>query len=209
MTRSGDAGSLYLGRMNVGDVMSVGVITVACDTPVKEVARIMHEARVGGLPVIVDGVIVGIVTSSDILGSVPNVGGMRTAGDVMTRDPVCLREDLTVAGAARVLARNRIKRAPVLRDGKLVGMVTRSDLLRPYLRTDGEIRADVEDSVLIRTMHLRPHDVQVEVDAGVVTLRGAIEHPEEVRVLERLVRAIDGVVDVAIEIMRSAQPAHV
>ncbi len=177
--------------------MTVQVITVAPTTSVKEIAQILLGAHIGGVPVVDDGALVGIVTSTDILAMVPNIDRMRTARDIMQHDPITLREEASVAAAARVLARNRIKRAPVVRDGKVVGMITRSDLLRPYLRTDSEIQADIEDAVLLHGLGISPRDVHVCVTEGVVELEGTLPDASLEPMLLKLVRAVDGVVDVS------------
>lgn len=181
--------------MLVKDVMTVGVITVPPTASVKEVAQLLLGGHIGGLPVLDGEELVGIVTSSDVLTLVPHASNLRTAGDIMHHDPICLSEDTSVAAAARTLTRYRIKRAPVIRNGRLVGIVTRSDLLRPYLRTDSEIRAEIEDQVMVRTLGLSPRQIGIEVRDGIVELRGMVSTDVK-PMLIRLVRAVDGVVDI-------------
>jgi CBS domain-containing protein len=135
--------------MLVRDVMSTRVLSVRSDAPLKEVATLLLSNRIGGVPVLDEGGrVLGIVSESDLQPAREGAPArpLRTAADVMTRPVVTLTEDDTVTQAARMLLRHRIKRAPVLREGVIVGMITRSDLLRPYLRTDLEIRADVEEA---------------------------------------------------------------
>jgi predicted transcriptional regulator len=183
--------------MLVRDVMSVRLLTVRPDTPVREIARTMVRNRIGGVPVVDDeGRILGIVSGSDLqpLRDGAPRGPVRTAGDVMTRQVVTLPDDASVTLAARMLRRSRVKRAPVVRAGRVVGIVTTSDLLRPYLRTDSEIRADVEeaflDDVVVRD------GLRISVEGGLVRLEGRAEDRRQQAVLVRLARSVDGVVDV-------------
>lgn len=183
--------------MLVRDVMSVRLLTVRPDTPVREIARTMVRNRIGGVPVLDDeGGILGIVSGSDLqpLHDGAPRGAVRTAGDVMTRQVVTLPDDVSVTLAARMLRRSRVKRAPVVRAGRAVGIVTTSDLLRPYLRTDSEIRADVEeallDDVVVRD------GLRISVEGGLVRLEGRAGDRREQAVLVRLARSVDGVVDV-------------
>jgi predicted transcriptional regulator len=176
--------------------MTVGVLSVAPDTPVKEVAAVLLERGISGVPILDEGRVVGIVSESDLLPLREErpARPIRTAADVMTSPVIALTEELTVTEAARVLQRHRIKRAPVLRDGRLVGIVTRSDLLRPLLRTDSEILAAVEDAILAQG--LSPRSVHAAAAEGVVTIEGEVGTERERAVLVRLIRSVDGVVDV-------------
>lgn len=184
--------------MRVKDVMTVGVVTAAPDSPIREVAELMLRTKVSGLPVVDAGRLVGIVSESDILPLREGAPGRRvqTAADVMTRDVVILVEDMGVTEAARVLERHRIKRAPVTRGERLVGIVSRADLLRPYLRRDSEILAEIEHGVLARALGLDLRDVRALVSEGVVNLEGKVASERDRALLARLVRSIDGVVDV-------------
>jgi len=187
-----------MARMLVRDVMTVGVVTVSPETSLKEIAGLLLGAKVSGVPVVDGGQVVGIVSESDLLPLREGTAGhpVARADDVMTRKLISLVEEMSVTEAARVLQRHRIKRAPVMRGGRLVGIVTRADLLRPYLRTDTEILVDVEESVLVRGMQLSPREVRVSVSAGVVSLKGEVPDARMRSILLRLVRSIDGVVDV-------------
>lgn len=196
-------------RMTVRDVMSVRSICVRPDTPIQEVARTLVRNRIGGMPVVdPEGRVEGIVSESDLqpVKDGAPVRARRTAADVMTRPVITLTESDTVTQAARVLRRHRIKRAPVLRDGRIVGIVTQSDLLRPYLRTDSEIEADVEEALL--EDGLTPGvDVLVRVHAGVVMLDGTVQDRRQAAIAARLARAVDGVVEVQ-NLMRIAALAR-
>jgi CBS domain-containing protein len=184
--------------MRVKDVMTVGVVTAAPDSPIREVAQLMLRTKVSGLPVLDEGRLVGIVSESDILPLREGAPGRRVqmAADVMTREVITLVEEMGVTEAARVLERHGIKRAPVTRGERLVGIVSRADLLRPYLRRDSEILAEIEHGVLAHALALDLRDVRALVSEGVVHLEGKVASERDRALLARLVRSIDGVVDV-------------
>jgi CBS domain-containing protein len=184
--------------MRVRDVMTVGVIAASSTTRLKEVASLLVGAKVSGLPVVDEGKLVGIVTESDLMPLHEGTPGhpVQIAADVMTRKVVTLVEEMTVTSAARVLERHRVKRAPVMRGDRMVGIVSRGDLLRPYLRTDLEIRAEVEELILAGSLGVRAGEVQVLVEDGVVQLDGEVESERLRAIVSRLVRSVDGVVDV-------------
>ena len=185
-------------NMLVADVMSVRLYCARPETTIKEVARRLIRNRIGGMPVVdADGRIQGIISESDLQ---PVRDGkthrpLRTAADAMTRPVVSLTEEDTVTEAARVLVRHGIKRAPVLREGRVVGIVTRSDLLRPYLRADGEIRLDVEEA-LLQEVAAEGAQVDVAVTDGIVRLEGVVPGRRQAALLVSLAGAVDGVVDV-------------
>lgn len=185
-----------MSAVRVKEIMSVRVITVTPGTPVKEVATLIVEKGVSGVPVVDAGRVVGIVSETDILPlhEEKPPRPIRMAEDVMTAPVITLTEEATVTEAARVLERHRVKRAPVLRDGVLVGIVTRGDLLRPYLRTDPEILAAVEDAVVAQG--LSPREIRAGASEGVVTLEGSVGTERDRAILLRLIRSLDGVIDV-------------
>jgi CBS domain-containing protein len=185
--------------MLVRDVMSTRVLSVRSDSPLKQVATLLLSNRIGGVPVLDhEGRVLGIVSESDLQPAREGARGrpLRIATDVMTRPVVTLTEEDTVTQAARILLRHRIKRAPVLREGVIVGMITRSDLLRPYLRTDLEIRADVEEALFGDSLELRGGRVAVRVSQGVVRLEGRARDLRQRALATRLARSVDGVIDV-------------
>ncbi|MFC5674465.1 CBS domain-containing protein, partial [Streptomyces incanus] len=105
--------------------------------------------------------------------------------------------DWTIPRAARELRRRHVKQLPVVGDdGLLTGIVTRSDLLDAFLRSDVEIRGEVEQDVLGRILGLDEGTVAVEVRDGVVTLRGHVPEPRLVPVVVGLCQGVDGVVAV-------------
>ncbi|BFO17553.1 CBS domain-containing protein [Streptomyces sp. KM77-8] len=200
----------------VGDVMTRAVVAVGRDTPFKDVVRLIQEWRVSALPVLEgEGRVVGVVSEADLLpkeefrDSDPDRltqlrrlsdlarAGALTAGELMSSPAVTVHADATVAQAARVLARLRLKRLPVVDDeGLLRGVVSRVDLLKVFLRPDDEIAGEVRREVVDRLFPSPPAAVGVEVADGVVTLTGRVPDTSLVPVAARAVRAVEGVVDV-------------
>jgi CBS domain-containing protein len=119
------------------------------------------------------------------------------ARDFMRSPAITIGEGATVGEAARLMAARGVKRLPVVdQEGRLVGIVGRSDLLRVFLRSDEEIRAVVRREVIGRQMGMDPGRLFVDVDRGVVTLEGRCERRSLIPLLTRLVYGVDGVVHV-------------
>lgn len=211
----------------VEDVMTPTVVVVQEDTPFKEVVRIMHEHRVSGVPVLDrDKELAGIVTEADLLAVeeeqaepkhrrsflewflVPTRAveyGRRVenlvAEDIMTPSVVTADPQMRVPEAAKLMLDAAVKRLPVVdEDRTVLGIVSRSDLLRPYLRPDEEIEREIRDEVLVHTMWLERDAVGIEVDRGVVTLTGRVERRSVQEILVELIRRVDGVVGVEDEL---------
>lgn len=206
-----------MGR-HVRDVMTREVVTVDEDTPLKEIVGLMAECGVSALPVVDgDGRVVGIVSEADLVRREefpegPPEGqlfeGRRrrqaraklagaTAVELMTSPAITVGPDASIAEAARLLHRHRIKRLPVLDPaGPLLGIVSRADLLKVFLRADADLATDVRQQVLRRTMAIDPDKLAVEVRDGVVTVGGRLERSSLIPILVGLIRGLDGVVDV-------------
>lgn len=182
--------------MAVRDVMSVAVRTVRPETTLKDIARLFVTGGISGAPVLDGHRLVGIVTRSDILPRNEHGTGHRTAADVMTREVVTLTETMTVAHAARTMHVRGVRRAPVLRDGRVVGMITESDLLRPYLRTDDELLAEIEAGVLVGTLGISPRSIAVLVLDGVASLEGPVADQRQRSLINRLTASVPGVISV-------------
>jgi CBS-domain-containing membrane protein len=202
----------------VRDVMTSEVVTVGEQASFKEVAATMAEHRVSALPVLdAEGRVAGIVSEADLLlkeefaeGPAPGrlLQGRRqraerakaagtTAAELMTAPTVTVGPDATVTEAARLLHRHGIKRLPVFDPaGPLLGIVSRADLLKVFLRSDNEIAQEVRQDVLVRAMWVSPDSVTVQVDDGVVTLTGQLERWSLIPIIVGLVHGLDGVVDV-------------
>ena len=118
------------------------------------------------------------------------------AQDVMTSPPITVAADTRLVEAARLMQERNVRRLVVVDDrGKIAGIVSRSDLLQVFLRSDEELREEIIDN-LIPTLMLTPEPIGVEVQYNVVTLHGEVDRKTDVEILGRLTREIDGVVEV-------------
>jgi CBS-domain-containing membrane protein len=200
----------------VADVMTTAVATVEGTAAFKDVVRIMQERKVSAVPVVDGGRrVVGVVSEADLLpkeefrDSDPDrytqlrrlsdlaKAGSVTAAELMTSPALTTTADATLAQAAREMARARVKRLPVVDDGgRLLGIVSRADLLKVFLRTDEEIAEEVRREVVAYLFPAPASAVRVEVGEGIVTLGGRVHDTSLVPVAARLVRAVEGVVDV-------------
>jgi CBS-domain-containing membrane protein len=205
--------------------MSTQVVTVGKTTSYKEVARLITEHKVNALPVVTkSGHLIGVVSEADVLRKEERrfrrlVSGMsarrerakaeaRTAAQLMTSPVITTHPDASLASAARLMNDRHIRRLPVLdASGSLIGMVSRRDLLRVFLRPDAEISAEVH-GVLTGVLLEDPQSVTVQVRDGLVTLRGSLREPELIPAAVRLASDVDGVVAVTDELTSGpAEPA--
>ncbi|WP_406346738.1 CBS domain-containing protein [Streptomyces sp. NBC_00648] len=219
----------------VGSVMTSEVMSARKDTLFKEVARLLAEHRISGLPVVDDdGKVVGVLSETDLMVRqaeaedpyepprrfrLPALGRgaharrhkarARTAGELMSRPAITVHTEDTIALAARTMAAHRVERLPVLdAEDRLVGIVTRRDLLQLFLRSDDEIRAEVIRDVLVGTLWLSHGAIDITVDEGVVTLAGELERRSEVPLAVRMTRMVDGVVDVVDQLGYRLDDSH-
>ena len=166
----------------VKDIMTTGVVTVRPDTPHQTVAAMLRQHRVSGFPVADDdGKVVGVVTETDLVALVAGRRHRRhraaeqaTAGDLMSHPAVTVGPDDPVTTAARLMRKQRLQRLPVVdRDGRLAGIVSRSDVLSVFQRSDEEIRREVTQDVIADGFFTDPGRFRVTVHNGIVTLEGA------------------------------------
>ncbi|MEU6922406.1 CBS domain-containing protein [Streptomyces sp. NPDC046631] len=199
----------------VGDVMTHTAVAIGRKASYKEIVALMHRWKVSAVPIIEgEGRVVGVVSEADLLPKEefrqdgPKVPGpfdeaskadAVLAGDLMSSPAVTVHSDTTLAEAARIMARKRVKRLPVVNDlGMLEGVVSRSDLLKVFLRPDEEIDEEIRSSVLIEVSP--PDQVDFTVLDGVVTVQGPLRNRAQVPLLARAIRAVEGVVDVRMEL---------
>jgi CBS domain-containing protein len=210
--------------------MTAKVVTVTPDTPVEQVARVLLDHRISGVPVVdSDGRVLGIVTEGDLMRR-PDLETERRrpwwlgmfaderaraeeytkshgsrAEHVMTRNVVTVTEDTTVTEIAQLLERHRIKRVPVVRDGRLVGLVSRANLIQGLAAPRPPAPAPVTDDRTIREQIARALDrepwvthspLNVIVTNGVVQLWGFVESVEERTAIRVAVSNVPGVVAV-------------
>jgi len=198
--------------MRVLDIMTIDVITTTPSTYLKEAARTMVGSGVSGLPVIDEsGALVGIITEADflereadrsqrrLLSAMIEEGGpivdAETVGEVMTRDPVIIFPEASVTEAARVMAHHHVKRLPVVdSSGALVGIISRADVVAVFTRPDDVIEDEIREDIINRVLLLETDSLDVEVANGVVTISGTAPTATDARLLEALIRRIDGVV---------------
>jgi CBS domain-containing protein len=127
----------------------------------------------------------------------------------MSVPPVTVHADETIAEAARTMARSRVERLPVVDDeDRVVGIVTRRDLIQVFLQPDDVIRREVIDEVLVRTLWLGPSTVEVAVYEGVVTLTGHVERRSEAEIAVSMTDRIDGVVAVVDRLTYRLDDSH-
>jgi CBS domain-containing protein len=207
-----------LDDIQVRDVMTAAVVSVGENTPFKEIVEALAKTRVSAVPVLDDaGRVLGIVSVSDLVTRVATAGhpdarvpgtpgGRRatrrksqadTAGTLMTAPPVTIHPNSSIVNAARAAAKAHVRRLPVIDEqGVLVGIVTRSDLLRVFLRGDAEIRAHIIEEILTHRFCTDPSSIDVTVQDGVVTLTGQLERRWLIAPLLQDTRAVAGVVSV-------------
>ena len=208
--------------MRVSDLMTTNVLTIGPDASIRDVAQVLTEHRISGLPVCgIEGHVLGVVSEGDILykehdpresrpgrplgwliKGIPPLdlyekAAATTAGEAMSSPALTIAPYESVSAAAQLMTEHGVNRLPVVQDGRLVGIVTRTDLVRAFARTDEEIEAEIRRDVLARTMWVEQGRVEVEVRRGAVTLSGALDRRSDVELLERLVRRVPGVVAVA------------
>lgn len=210
------------------DVMTTDVATVSAYTPVEQVARFLLDRHISAAPVVDDDDhLVGIVSEGDLMHRA-EIGTERQrswwlswfasreevasdyvkshghrASDVMTRDVIVVHEDTPLGEVAALLERRRIKRVPVVRDGKLVGIVSRADILRALAAQKHKaLETPSGDDRWIRDQFFermdkegipRPAVVNVVVTEGVVHLWGFVDSEEERKALHVLAEGIPGV----------------
>ncbi|MGX1760315.1 CBS domain-containing protein [Streptomyces lydicus] len=204
----------------VSDVMTQTVVAIGQETPFKEIVETMEQWKVSALPVLVgEGRVIGVVSEADLLPkeefreSEPNrseqlrrpddvrKAGALTAGELMSSPALTVHAGDTIAQAARTMAFRSVKRLPVVDNaGLLQGIVSRSDLLKVFLRSDEDLAEEVRAEIVTRLFGDSAKHLEVTVTDGVVSLHGTVRDTSLLPVVARLVRAVEGVVDVAFDV---------
>ncbi len=200
--------------------MTREVVTANPETPFKELTLLLSEHRISGIPIVdSDRKLVGIVTEADLLwtererepkrrsrflewfidrkrlAEIERVIPDLRARDVMTPEVVTVEPQTPVREAVIRLLKAGVKRLPVVDpDGRIVGIVSRRDLLEPFLRSDEDIRREIVEEVVLDAMWLDPATIDVAVERGVVRLRGQVDLRSTKEILVRMVDRVDGVV---------------
>lgn len=218
------------------DVMTTAILTVTPDTDVGEIARILLDAHISAVPVISeDGDLIGIVSEGDLLHRAEaetrrrpswwlrllatpeepaerylrEVG--RRARDVMTRDVITVAPDTQLTDIAAMLEKYHIKRVPVMEGGKLVGIVSRANLLRGVATWQKPSGVRVEDAALrallleaLNEAELPMHLVNVTVTDGAVELWGVVDSESQIEAARAAAEATVGVVRLESHLIRRA-----
>lgn len=204
------------------EVMSADVVTARPDTSFQELVSLMLRHEISGVPVVdADGLLVGIVTEADLV-SKEAFGGRRRrvleliadlvaggevrwankargrdASQIMSRRVVTGRVGDRIEVAARTMLEAGVKRLPILdADGRLAGIVSRTDLLKLLDRSDEELSAAISARLASPLLAPERANVRAAVDRGIVTLEGTVEFPHDMTVVRSLVWGVPGVVDV-------------
>jgi CBS domain-containing protein len=215
--------------MKVREIMTLDVLTVGPDASLKEAARLMLDASISGLPVTtVDGLLVGIITEADFVSAeasrrpkkrarllrflnkdyeIPSQE--RLVDDVMTTEVVTISSGVDHACAARLMEKEGIKRIPVVDDDVLVGLVSRSDMLKAFNRPDHQIVSEIEDHLMREVLWIDSSRVRVRCEEGNVALSGRLETRSDVALLVSMTKRLDGVVSVAYHLTFEVDDARV
>jgi CBS domain-containing protein len=205
--------------MRVRDLMTTNVLTVRSSTQLKDAAALLAEHRISGLPVVDDeGHVLGVLSEGDILYketgtkdkpgffdrllSVPPTGldlklAARTVGEAMSVPAVTIRPRRPVTQAATTMIEKGVNRLPVIDDeDRLIGIITRADLVRAFVRSDAEIEQEIREDVLSRTLWLEADTIQIEVVGGEVRLSGEVGTQTDAELIPTFVQRVPGVVSV-------------
>jgi CBS domain-containing protein len=202
---------------DVASVMTTQVITAKPDTPFKDVVRVMADQAISAVPVVDEqNRPIGVVSEADVLAKQEFHGGedeqphgdpagrdrwyralARTAGELMTAPVRTVPAGEPLSVAARMLAREKVRRMFVVDDGgRIVGVVSRRDLLGIYLHTDEELRASIEELLSSPAVGLPKDTVGISVHNGTATVDGVLTKRRQAEVVARAVLAMPGVVAV-------------
>jgi len=206
--------------MKVQDLMTRSVLTVRPDTPLKAAAALLSEHRISGLPV-VDGErrVLGVLSEGDILFkesngreskqgflerllAVPQPGldlkiAARTTGEAMSAPALTIGPRRPITEAATTMIDEGVNRLPVIDDEeRLIGIITRADLVRAFVRSDAEVEHEIREDVIRRTLWIEPATIHIEVDEGEVSLSGEVETKGDAELIPTYVQRVPGVVSV-------------
>jgi CBS domain-containing protein len=205
----------------VSDLMTHSVVRVPADAPFKEIVKLLSDHDITAVPVVDDADrTLGVVSEADLLrreSTQPDPAGLltvldtpgketprsvaTTAAALMSSPAVVARPEWSVVQAARVMDRSHVKRLPVVDEtGRLIGIVSRADVLRVFLRHDHAIREEISGDILDRTLGIGPEEVVVGVTDGRVSLRGTVDRRSLIPVVIRLCEGVDGVVEITADL---------
>lgn len=209
------------------DVMTRNVVTAGPDMPVVEIARVLVDRNISAVPVVDDDRVVGVVSEGDLIRHIEPEPDRRSwwltliqcpderalkylrshgqlARHVMTSPAITVTENTPLSDAARILEERRIKRVPVVQDGRLVGIVSRANILQglvsadfhaPVAHTDSELRQAVLD-ILKNKIGVGQDEINVTVVSGVAHLWGLAESTPIRQAVEAATGNVEGVISV-------------
>jgi CBS domain-containing protein len=207
--------------MTVRDAMTRSVVTVPLVAPLRDVAQVLIDNRVSGVPVVdVDGTVLGVVSEADLLIKEQGPGAIHhrplarflgeskavraqlvkqeaiTAAEAMTSPAITISSGRRIHEAAAMMTARRVNRLPVVDNGRLVGIISRADLVRAYVRSDDELRETIRQDVILRILWLDPDQFTVVVKGGVASISGRVERRSTAEMIDHSVRMVPGVLDV-------------
>lgn len=205
----------------VRDVMTRAVVAVPPSMPLKEVARLLVEHRISGVPVVDDhGAVLGVVSEADLLLKEQSPDAVRhrrfewllgqsrgsrarstkiaaaTAGEAMTTPAATIEAARSTTAAAEAMVERGVNRLPVVEHGRLVGLVSRADLVRAFVRSDAQLADVIRDEVLKRILWLDPTHYRVGVTDGVARISGRADRRSTAEMIARAIEAVPGIVRV-------------
>jgi CBS domain-containing protein len=220
--------------LTIKDLRTRDVVSVRPETPLKAVAQVLVERGVSGLPVIAeDGTLLGVVSEADLiikaqdpdaihhrtlarlLGDSPDAKARTrksralTAAEAMTAPAVTIGPHRPIHEAAAIMSLRNVNRLPVVDDGRVVGIVTRADLVRAYVRTDEDLVRTIREDVILRVLWLDPSTFAVDVRDGVATVVGHVARRSTAEMVGRAVRLVPGIVDVTATVTWAEDDSHV
>jgi CBS domain-containing protein len=207
--------------LTVQHVMTPGVITVQPDDSLKDVAQLLVDRQISGVPVVdADGSVVGVISEADFLIKAQGAGNAhrgalerllgpgrerralqaklaaRTAGELMTAPAITIGSHRPISEAARVMTVRSVNRLPVVDDGGLAGIVTRADLLRAFARSDEQLAGTIREDVLLHVLSLDPARFVISVRDGVASIAGSVERRSTAELVAETVAIVPGIIDV-------------
>jgi len=194
--------------MKIKDVMTSDVTTVEPATSLKDVAALLVERRISGLPVVdPDGKVLlfkecGEQGPQGVLAWLLEPGGpakleATTAEEAMTAPAKTIGPERPVVEAAKRMLEEAVNRFPVVdEEGTLIGIVTRADLVRAFVRSDEAIAREIREDVVLKTLWIAPEALHISVDKGKVRLGGSVESKTDAELIEAFARRVPGTVSV-------------
>jgi CBS domain-containing protein len=210
--------------LRVREFMTPQVVTVRTSASLKEVAQLLAEHRISGLPVVDDRRVLGVISEADLLTKVggPDAVARRpfgrilgessttreqlakidasTAQEAMTAPAITIAPEKPVIEAAAIMARRRVNRLPVVDSELLVGIISRGDVVRVFSRSDEELAEVIRQAVLYQTLWLDPAVFEVGVTNGNVRIVGRVERRSTAEMIERIPTLIPGVIGVEADV---------